>query len=203
MEKKIKEKMATEKKPVEKTRKKKVSAEKTAEEKRAEQRDLYKSLVLPIYQKQSTPMMRKRIMEVIQQYDRSFFLNTTHRKQFLAFCEKKGLDLLDVHTKTKLDSRYIATGFVLAAIRTIDTVDYVKHIRYPEVCFNIIRRTHVTADEYALFKIAKDIFYDLEDVSMEELADYFLIGDGAFKVWINANVLLDNGVGILTREERG
>ncbi|MFI3175442.1 MAG: hypothetical protein R3Y53_09645 [Bacillota bacterium] len=152
MEKKIKEKMATEKKTVEKMtaekmttekktvakpRKKKAKVEKTAEEKRAEQRDLYKSLVLPIYQKQTTSEMRKRILELMQQYDRSFFLNTTHRKQFLAFCEKKGLDLLDVHTKTKLDSRYIATGFVLAAIRTIDTADYVKHIHYPEVCFRV------------------------------------------------------------------
>ncbi|MFI3175441.1 MAG: hypothetical protein R3Y53_09640 [Bacillota bacterium] len=33
---------------------------------------------------------------------------------------------------------------------------------------HIIRRTHVTPDEYALFKIAKEIYYSNQEVSLSE-----------------------------------
>ena len=113
------------------------------------------------------------------------FLSNRHRWVFIKEAQERG----------NTDRGYVAVLFLLTA----DGVFWNRiksHVQNEIIHFEDFPMVGCTKEEYTLFQCAKDIYYDLGNVSVSELSDASLISPAIFALIIDAMRIARRGVNL-------
>ena len=143
----------------------------------------YKKLVAEGYRYSVHRSLRKRVGILVNQFSGDIFLNNTHRKEFYDFCKEKKIDMGDENISTG----YLAVVFLLTSQEQWSMVR--EEMVGQGFIFKNIKMKAMATDNYAVYKMAQSIQIRGNGITEEELGDMELIGDGAFKIIINATLI--------------
>ncbi len=163
----------------------------TKEKRRNTQREQYKTLVDSTFSQEESTHFRKKASHVAQYSSGDLFLSVGHRLRFL-----KALHM-NVLPKNKAEHRQIALLFLLTAQDSLwDKVKSKEN--FPCLLGTLKPVECATAEEYALFQIAKHMAQGKKYPDLGELARESLISMPIFAVIVNGLLLEQHGSKLLT-----
>lgn len=134
--------------------------------------------------------LRPRIEIVINFYNKLFWKDEAHFKRFQL------MDAILGYYKRRNTSEYYASLFLLTSdeelvTRTLDCFGTRK------INFANANLRDISAERYALYKIAKCLYCDSAEVGLDELADPDLVSTESFHLVINAMLIYRYGLSAL------
>lgn len=146
----------------------------------------YKTIVENCYKGFKSYRFKKRLGNLVRNFDGDVFINLYHRFRFCKVCQ-----IQNVSIKNR-NPAYLAVLFLLTADDRL--WDSTKDKIYLD-CFDFKRMNlnGINTDGYALYQTARTILLGKEYIRMNEIADEDLIGEDIFKAIINAILISKYG----------
>ena len=156
----------------------------------------YREAVNESFEKRSP--LRRRINVVLSRYDKSFWRNEEHFRRF-----QEAETILGFYI-SRNTSEYYAALFLLTAEKELFQ-RLLDCFTETGIDFSRANLRDISAECYTLYKIAKSIYTDSGEVSVDELADPDLVSTELFHLVINAMLIYRYGLSatLLKRKDGG
>lgn len=146
----------------------------------------YEDIIKRCFEKNKGYRLNKRLDELVHTYTGEVFINQNHESRFRTVCRIQDEDIYNRHPI------YLATLFLLTAHDKLWCVAK-DHIYIDSFDFQKMHLKGMNTDAYAIYQMARTIYYGKEYIQLNEIADKHLIGEKAFKAIIHSILLVKFG----------
>ena len=139
----------------------------------------YKEFIKSCFHSIDKKRFQKRLQQLIDEYDNTFFVSETHFFRFL--------NLQNSGAIFENNSKQQAILYLLSSDDFL--YNCFKENKYRNI--SSMKLPKLSTESYAIYKVAKMIESEKENIKIDELSDYNLISDTTFKLIINSFILLN------------
>ena len=148
--------------------------------------EAYESLIANCIHECKLYRFRSRLEYLIRTCSGDFFTSPTHKARFDSVCR---LQEIPIENRSPI---HLAVLFLLTADDKLWSAAK-DHVYAGSFNFKKMILSGINTDGYAIYQMAKTIYTAKECISMDEIADKFLIGDQAFKAIIHSILIAKYG----------